>query len=113
MPWLAFTLTPFLFSSVVQLSFLPAFHELSATPSIRDFRPLPHFFFLGIAFLVIVFFDIAYLIRIHVFGLGVYVFGPGVKVRLVIVLYFYLLIIHQGLGLFFCRSIYKAVVHES
>jgi hypothetical protein len=52
MRWLGFTLTPSLSSLVVQLLFLPAFHE-SAIPLARDLGPLPPSPpFLGKAYLI-------------------------------------------------------------
>jgi hypothetical protein len=85
MQWLNFTLTPFSFSLVVQLLFLPASLE-SAIPLalILDISPSSFFWY----------------------GLPYTHSQVGVKVRLLIIFYFNLLIVPQGLGLLSCRTSY-------
>ena len=97
--WLDFIPTPFLFSLVVLLLFLPAFHESPATPlmslALDVGSPPPLFFCLHIPHTCL---------------------RSGIKVRLIIILCFNFLIVPHGLGFiraegYFFLHIY--IVHRS
>ena len=86
MQWLSFTLTPSSFSLVMQLLFLPTFHE-STIPLACDLGclpPLSSFLWYGLPYM-----------HSHM----------GIKVRSIIILYFNLLIVPQGLGFSFLVDI--------